>query len=132
MQHFLMRKRMSRGSPYQRAIGISRAVLAGPFVCVAGTAPLGPDGRTERNSPIRLCRHAHSLSFRISQEARGRTVSSRTSLRILIFDGVESARGFFSRRFYFARELGCYKVMLLTRSPDRMYRPTLNRGYTPW
>jgi enamine deaminase RidA (YjgF/YER057c/UK114 family) len=41
-----MRKLVSSGSPYEPKIGISRAVRAGAFVTVAGTAPLGPDGRT--------------------------------------------------------------------------------------
>ena len=41
-----MRKLVSSGSPYEPRIGISRAVRAGSFVTVAGTAPLGPDGRT--------------------------------------------------------------------------------------
>ena len=40
------RRRVSTGSPYEPLIGISRAVRAGRFVAVAGTAPLGPDGRT--------------------------------------------------------------------------------------
>lgn len=41
-----MRKLVSSGSPYEPQIGISRAVRAGGFVTVAGTAPLGPDGGT--------------------------------------------------------------------------------------
>jgi enamine deaminase RidA (YjgF/YER057c/UK114 family) len=41
-----MRKRVSSGSPYEPKVGISRAVRAGSIVTVAGTAPLGPDGRT--------------------------------------------------------------------------------------
>src|SRR5512136_2607992 len=41
-----MRKLVSSGSPCEPKIGISRAVRAGSFVTVAGTAPLGADGRT--------------------------------------------------------------------------------------
>jgi len=41
-----MRKLVSSGSPYEPTVGISRAVRAGSIVTVAGTAPLGPDGRT--------------------------------------------------------------------------------------
>jgi enamine deaminase RidA (YjgF/YER057c/UK114 family) len=41
-----MRTLVSSGSPYEPTIGISRAVRANTIVTVAGTAPLGPDGRT--------------------------------------------------------------------------------------
>src|SRR5262245_16830454 len=41
-----MRKLVSSGSPYEPKVGISRAVRAGSIITVAGTAPLGPDGRT--------------------------------------------------------------------------------------
>ena len=40
------RRRVSSGSPYESLIGISRAVRAGGFICVAGTAPLDAGGRT--------------------------------------------------------------------------------------
>lgn len=40
------RQRVSSGSPYEPRLGISRAVRAGRLVAVAGTAPLGTDGRT--------------------------------------------------------------------------------------
>jgi enamine deaminase RidA (YjgF/YER057c/UK114 family) len=41
-----MRKRVSSGSPFEPTVGFSRAVRAGSIVTVAGTAPLGPNGRT--------------------------------------------------------------------------------------
>jgi len=40
------RQRVSTGSPYEPRLGISRAVRAGNVIAVAGTAPLGPDGKT--------------------------------------------------------------------------------------
>ena len=40
------RHSVSTGSPYEPIIGISRAVRIGHVIAVAGTAPLGPDGRT--------------------------------------------------------------------------------------
>src|SRR5215510_6768166 len=40
------RRSVSTGSPYEPIIGISRAVRIGGLVGVAGTAPLGPDGKT--------------------------------------------------------------------------------------
>ena len=41
-----MRQLVSSGSPYEPKVGISRAVRAASIVTVAGTAPLGPHGRT--------------------------------------------------------------------------------------
>lgn len=38
------RRRISSGSPYEPAVGFSRALVAGPHVHVAGTAPIPPDG----------------------------------------------------------------------------------------
>jgi len=40
------RKRVSSGSPFEAAVGFSRAVRVGNRVVVAGTAPIGPDGKT--------------------------------------------------------------------------------------
>jgi enamine deaminase RidA (YjgF/YER057c/UK114 family) len=37
-------QRISSGSPLEPTIGFSRAVRAGPWIAVAGTAPIAPDG----------------------------------------------------------------------------------------
>ncbi len=38
------RRRIASGSPYEPVIGFSRAVVDGHHVCVAGTAPVMPEG----------------------------------------------------------------------------------------
>jgi enamine deaminase RidA (YjgF/YER057c/UK114 family) len=40
------RRSVSTGSPYEPIIGIARAVRIDNVIAVAGTAPLGPDGKT--------------------------------------------------------------------------------------
>ena len=42
----MSRQLVSSGSPYEPRLGISRAVRSGHFIAVAGTAPIGPDGKT--------------------------------------------------------------------------------------
>src|SRR6266496_6716082 len=40
------RQHVSSGSPYEGRLGIARAVRSGNIIAVAGTAPIGEDGRT--------------------------------------------------------------------------------------
>ena len=42
----MSRQRVSSGSPYEPRLGISRAVRVGQVIAVAGTAPIGPGGKT--------------------------------------------------------------------------------------
>lgn len=42
----MTRQRVSTGSPYEPIIGISRAIRAGQFIAISGTAPLDSEGKT--------------------------------------------------------------------------------------
>ena len=60
------RRAVSTGSPYEPIVGLSRAVRIGNIVAVAGTAPLGPDGKTVGiGDPVAQARRC----FEISQAA---------------------------------------------------------------
>lgn len=43
----MTRNLVSSGSPFEAEIGFSRAVRVGSQISVAGTAPTGPDGKTD-------------------------------------------------------------------------------------
>jgi enamine deaminase RidA (YjgF/YER057c/UK114 family) len=42
----MSKQHISSGSPYEPRLGISRAVRSGHIIAVAGTAPIGTDGKT--------------------------------------------------------------------------------------
>jgi len=80
------RQRASSGSPYEPVIGISRAVRAGNFIAVAGTAPLGAEGRTvapgDAGAQARRCfeivaRALESLGAGLSDVVRTRVMLTR-------------------------------------------------------
>jgi enamine deaminase RidA (YjgF/YER057c/UK114 family) len=79
-----VRKLISSGSPYEPRIGISRAVRAGSFITVAGTAPLGPDGRTvARGDPGAQTRRCLEI-IATALEAGGASLRHVVRTRILL------------------------------------------------
>jgi enamine deaminase RidA (YjgF/YER057c/UK114 family) len=50
------RQRISSGSPYEPIIGLSRAVVVGNRVVVAGTAPIWPDGSCDPDPAVQTRR----------------------------------------------------------------------------
>ena len=80
------RRTASSGSPLEPRIGFSRAVRVGPIVSVAGTAPIGPDGRAAHVGDVyaqsRLCIDI----IRRALEACGARLEDVTRTRILLTD----------------------------------------------
>src|SRR5215471_10209750 len=97
-----MRKLVSTGSPYEPRIGISRAVRVGPFVTVAGTAPLGPDGRTvgrgDAGAQARRCLEIITAALRTAGATLQHVVRTRILLtRIDDWEAVAAVHGEFFR-----------------------------------
>jgi enamine deaminase RidA (YjgF/YER057c/UK114 family) len=97
-----MRKLVSSGSPYEPKVGISRAVRAGAIVAVAGTAPLGSDGRTvfrgDAAAQARRCLEIIATAL----ESAGATMQHVVRTRILLtriddWQAVASVHGEFFR-----------------------------------
>jgi enamine deaminase RidA (YjgF/YER057c/UK114 family) len=96
------RRRVSTGSPYESIIGISRAVRAGGFVCVAGTAPLDAEGRTvapgDAAAQARRCFEIVARALAESGAALSDVVRTRVLLtRIEDWEAVARVHGEFFR-----------------------------------
>jgi enamine deaminase RidA (YjgF/YER057c/UK114 family) len=78
------RKTVSTGSPYEPIVGISRAVRIGNVIAVAGTAPLGPDGKTAGiGDPAAQARRCFEIS-RAALEQLGASLGDVIRTRILL------------------------------------------------
>ena len=79
-----MRKLVSSGSSYEQKVGFSRAVRTGCIVTVAGTAPLGPDGRTVgRGDAAAQARRCLGI-IATALESAGATLQQVVRTRILL------------------------------------------------
>ena len=79
------RRHVSTGSPYEPIVGLSRAVRVGNVIAVAGTAPLGADGKTVgAGDPAAQARRCFEISKRAIEELGGElrdVVRTRIMLR---------------------------------------------------
>jgi enamine deaminase RidA (YjgF/YER057c/UK114 family) len=96
------RQLVSSGSPYEPRVGISRAVRAGTFVAVSGTAPLGADGRTvgigDPAAQMRRCLEIVRAAIEKAGGSLGDVVRTRTLLtRIEDWEAVAAVHGEFFR-----------------------------------
>ena len=80
----MSKQRVSSGSPYEPRLGISRAVRSGHIVAVAGTAPLGPDGKTVgKGDPAAQARRCIEI-IRNALEQAGASLSDVIRTRTLL------------------------------------------------
>ena len=80
----MSRQHVSSGSPYEPRLGISRAVRSGSFIAVAGTAPIGTDGKTfGKGDPAAQARRCIEI-IRNALEQSGANLSDVIRTRILL------------------------------------------------
>jgi enamine deaminase RidA (YjgF/YER057c/UK114 family) len=78
------RRNVSTGSPYEPIIGISRAVRIGNVIAVAGTAPLGPNGKTIGiGDPVAQARRCLEIS-KLAIEQLGANLTNVIRTRIIL------------------------------------------------
>src|SRR6266404_8317190 len=97
-----MRKLVSSGSPFEPRIGISRAVRVGSIITVAGTAPLGPDGRTvgrgDAAAQARRCLEIIAAALKMAGASMEQVVRTRILLtNIVDWQAVAAVHGEFFR-----------------------------------
>jgi enamine deaminase RidA (YjgF/YER057c/UK114 family) len=97
-----MRKLVSSGSPYEPKVGISRAVRVGSIITVAGTAPIGTDGRTvgvgDAAAQARRCLEIIGRALEEAGASFGQVVRTRILLtRIGDWEAVARVHGDFFR-----------------------------------
>ena len=80
----MTRQRASSGSPYEPRQGISRAVRSSNIIAVAGTAPIGADGKTVGiGDPAAQARRCIEI-VRNALEQLGASLANVTRTRILL------------------------------------------------
>jgi enamine deaminase RidA (YjgF/YER057c/UK114 family) len=79
------RRLISSGSAWEERYGYSRAVVVGPFVHVAGTAPIMPDDGEPPNDPYEQARRCLEIIQGALAEA-GATADDVVRTRIFVTD----------------------------------------------
>jgi len=80
----MSKQHISSGSPYEPRLGISRAVRSGRIIAVAGTAPIGLDGKTVgKGDPAAQARRCIEI-IRNALEQAGASLSDVMRTRILL------------------------------------------------
>ena len=80
------RKNVSSGSPMEKPIGFSRACRVGNVIAVAGTAPIGLEGRTVGiNNVYEQTKHCIEIMKKAIEEAGG-SLKDVVRTRIMLVD----------------------------------------------
>ena len=82
----LDRRRVSSGSPYEFAIGFSRALRVGDRVLVSGTAPIWPDGSCDPHPGVQARRCFEIIASALADAGAGLESVVRTRMYLTSVD----------------------------------------------
>jgi enamine deaminase RidA (YjgF/YER057c/UK114 family) len=114
----MTRQLVSSGSPYEPRLGISRAVRVGNIVSLAGTAPIGPDGKTAGVGDAAVQARRCIEIIRAALEQAGAGLRDVTRTRILLTNIEDWERVGQVHGEYFGQIRPANTVMQVTRFID--------------
>ena len=82
------RRRIASGSPYEAAIGFSRAVRVGDRVLVSGTAPVWPDGSCDPDPGAQADRCLEIIAAALAEA--GASMHDVVRTRVLLVDAADA------------------------------------------
>ncbi|HMO00451.1 MAG TPA: RidA family protein [Miltoncostaeaceae bacterium] len=82
------RRRIASGSPFEAAIGFSRAVRVGDRVLVSGTAPVWPDGACDPDPGVQADRCLEIIAAALAEA--GATMADVVRTRMLLVDPADA------------------------------------------
>ena len=82
------RRRIASGSPFEAAIGFSRAVRVGDRVLVSGTAPVWPDGSCDPDPGVQADRCLEIIAAALAEA--GASLADVVRTRILLVDAADA------------------------------------------
>ena len=113
-----VRQHVSSGSPYEARLGIARAVRSGNTIAVAGTAAIGPDGKTVASGDVAAQARRCLEIIQAALEALGASLDDVIRTRTLLTNIADWERVGSVHGEFFAAVRPANTVMQVTRFID--------------
>mgnify|MGYP003151020004 CR=1 FL=1 len=114
------RELISNGNPMEAVVGFSRAVRVGPYVCIGGTAPVGPDGKTVGIGDVALQTRQCLEIIKAALESAGAGLGDVVRTRVILTDITNWKAAIEVRKEYFRDVRPVDTIMAVDRfvNPD--------------
>ncbi len=114
------RELISNGNPMEAVVGFSRAVRVGPYVCIGGTAPVGPDGKTVGVGDVALQTRQCLEIIKAALESAGAGLGDVVRTRVILTDITNWKAAIEVRKEYFRDVRPVDTIMAVDRfvNPD--------------